>query len=266
MKRTISCIIFLAIGLSLFAFDFTTVGLTENGTKDVDGRTFTVLTDPTGRQILFQAIEEPSAERMTALRDLTASLPSWSGLEIAEIRAMNFGDRLEIQVIPAHFSYGGVDLSAAAPGGLRFLYAGSLTYDFNVMSGQFVVRVRGLYTGEGDLGAATESAFKDPGTYLVSKDPVALLKRISDLEARVDKAEADLKAAQDRVAGDEVALMAALNGGKAVNPKAVAFIADQRGADPSFDKKAAAAGLKSAGITASSKEIDVVFLVLFGER
>jgi len=252
MGRFIALALFALAATGLWAYDFSAAGFSLSGSRDVEGRSFTVLTDATGGEILFAADAEPDDSRIAALRTIAASVRGWKSLQVAQIRALNLPDRLQVIVIPAQFRRDGVDLLPALPAGLQFIYDGGTYYDFKVKSGQFVVRVRGLYIGEDGLAAAALSAFENPAAYGDSTDPAALLRRISDLEARP--------------ARDETALMAALNGGRPIDPAAIAKIQELKRANPSLDKASAAAQLKAQGLRFSSKELDTVFMVLFGER
>lgn len=95
--------------------------------------------------------------------------------------------------------------------------------------------------------------------------------RLDVLEKALDALEKNL-AAESKLRSEvlEAAIMAALNKGlfggpKPLNAEAVATLVELKTADPSLTKEAAAAALKAQGISLSSKEIGIVFLVKFGE-
>jgi hypothetical protein len=266
MKRLapFACLILLAA--SLFAYDFPSAGFAPSGTQSIDGRTYTKLTDPSGGVLLFASEAEPDDARMAALKSVAASLRSWKSMQPAQIRAINFANTLQVIVLPASFQSDGVDLAPAVPTGIQFFYNGTTTYDFKVKSGQYIVRVRGLYTGEDDLLAQTLAAFKNPAAFAEAADPVALLKRIAALEARAAGDEARIKTLEKRSEREETALMAALNGGTPVNPAAIARLSELRRNDPTLSKEKAAAQLGAENLVIKPSELDIAFFVLFGQR
>jgi hypothetical protein len=347
MKRTLAvfCSILFSGALALGAqgFDYSTVGLVDNGERTIDGRTYTSLNSEETGDVLLGLESDLSTERATALKAIATALRSWKSFTIAEIRAINFPDRLQIGVITSKFDVGDTNLQPAVPGGIQLYYSGLTEYDFKVKSGQFILRVRGVLTGEDDLVAAAEAAYKDPVAFLEARDPAYLLKRIVALDERAaaldEKASAldeqstaldeKAKALDERLAALEgsvsaidssaaandgstatladrfaalvarldavepqlaalegvakanaasaaaevqktnVALMAALNGGKLLSDDLVTRILTLKRADMTLDKIKLAAKLKEQKdlkVQPTTREIEIVLLVQFGEH
>jgi hypothetical protein len=63
----------------------------------------------------------------------------------------------------------------------------------------------------------------------------------------------------------QIALMAALAGGKPIKPEVVQKVMDIHKDNPALEHKNYGAKLKEATLSASQKEIDAVLLVMFGE-
>ncbi len=266
MKRLAVLACFVLLAASLSAYDFSSAGLSPSGTKVIDGRTFTELTDASGGVILFAAETEPDDARVAALKSIAASLRSWKSMQPAEIRAVNFADALQVIVFPASFQSEGVNLLSAVPTGIRFLFNGATAYDFKIKSGRYIVRVRGPYTCEAELTAQAVAAFKDPQAFTEASDPVALLKHIVALEARTAGDETRIRVLERRAERDETALMASLNGGTPINPAAVARLIELKRGDPTLDRAKAAARLDAEKLSVKPGELGIAFFVLFGER
>jgi hypothetical protein len=303
MKRLALAVAIASSALSIFAFDFTDSGFTQTGEKTVDGKTLAILADESGGEVLFQAEAEPSPARVAALRSIVAELRSWSDFQSSEVRAVNTADRLQITAIPSSFLISGTELAQALPGGIQLFYKTATEYDFKVKSGKYIVRVASVFTTEAELAAAALSAFKDPVAFISTRDPLYVAKALDDLEsriealetatfgeasnkkdARVNKAEEDLKALKDELATREAALaakdsqrdadlakaktaiLAALNGGKTISPDMMAKLIELKKADMTLDRKTLPKALKAAGVTLKDSEIAAIFLVEFGER
>ena len=213
MKR-IALVAAIALScLSVSAYDLTGTGLTQQGEKAEDGKTLAILADESGNEVLFDAEEEPSPQRIEALGALVAELRSWSSLEIAEIRAVNMKDRLQVTAVPSGFAVDGVALEKAIPGGIQLLYKSVAEYDFKVKSGKYLVRVASVFTGEKELEAAALAAFTDPVAFIATRDPLYVQKYLTDLSEKNEAAEAKIAALQadsDAKAADFEARIAAL--------------------------------------------------------
>ncbi|MDA8427398.1 MAG: hypothetical protein M0Z80_14825 [Treponema sp.] len=280
MRRLAPFAAFVLLAAGLWAQHFSAAGLSPAGTSVIDGRSYTKLTDPSGGAFFFSAEAEPSDARVTALKAIVASIRSWTTVQPSQIRAINFADSLEVLVMPSSFKSGDLDLTQALPSGIHLFYDGGTTYDFKVKSGQYIVRIRGLYTGESDLVAHAVDAYKNPQTYAAAYDPVAILRRLlalesrtagdaaklQSLEARLSGDDAAIAALQKRAQRDETALMAALNGGKPINPASVARLSELKRGDPSLSKARAATQLEAGKLGLKPAELDIAFFVLFGER
>jgi len=113
---------------------------------------------------------------------------------------------------------------------------------------------------ESDLAAAESGLAASEGNLAEAN------ARIAALEEKLAAAESAGAESSARIAARDVPLMAALNGAKPLNDKAVDKLIELKKANPALDKKGAAAALKAAGLPLSSKAVSAVFLVKFGER
>lgn len=281
MRRLASLAAFILIAAGVWAYDFAAAGFTVVGTTTIDGRSYTLLRDASGATLPFSAEVEPTDARMVALASVLNAVHGWQSIKPAQIRAINFADGLEFIVMPGSFTNGGLDLVKALPAGIELFYRGGASYyDFKLKSETYVVRVRGLYTGEGDLVAHIVDAYRNPQTYAAAYDPVALLRRLLSLEAQAANDAAKIKiletrlaaddaivaSLQKRVARDETALMASLDGGVPIDPAAITRLVQLKEANPALGKVDAETQLSAEKLGLSPRQLDAAFLVLFGEH
>ncbi len=291
MKRIALAAAIALSALSLFAYDLTGTGLSANGQRTEDGKTLDILADSSGGAVVFDVEADPAPDRIAALGAIVAEIRSWKDFQAAELRAINTADRLQVIAAPKSFLVGGVELAAAIPGGVQLFFDKATEYDFKVKSGKYLVRVASVFTTEAELAAAALAAYKDPASFIATRDPLYVQKVLDDYAARLDELEkatfgetTSQKEAKTSLAEQEIAaikekdaqrdadwakgkaaILAALNGAKPINPDAVAKLVELKQADPTLDKKGAPKALKAAGVTMSNQEIAAVFLVEFGE-
>jgi hypothetical protein len=123
---------------------------------------------------------------------------------------------------------------------------------------------------DGDLEQSIVTLGADLDAALAAKGD-ELAQSIADLDSKSETALKDFDLARGESEKRlEAALMAALNKGlfggpKPIDPIKVDKLIELKLADPSLTKALAAAALKAAAVTMSSKEIGIVFLVKFGE-
>lgn len=252
MKKAILCSLSLALAsFSLFAYDFTDSGFTLAPDSKTDGSAYTLI-DASGGNVNLMSEVDLSADRVAALKSLVAEVRSWKNVTIASVNADNRADSLQLSVLPSAITLANADLGSALPDGIRlYAVAGATEYDFKLLSGHYVIRLRGPYTGESDLESQISLAYGNPEGFLEANDPAFLSKKVSDLETRLGYARS--------------ALLSILSGGHAPNQQAVDKLDDLKRATPALNKADAAKQLKAAGFSLSAAEISAVFLVDFGE-
>jgi hypothetical protein len=258
MKRAFLAFALILSALAAFAYDFTGSGFTPAlGSPDL--KAGALLSDESGGQLTFSSDREPEESRVAALRAIVAELRSWKNIQVADIKAVDTAERLAITAMPRSIALGGSELGAALPGGIQLYYDGSTEYDFKLKSSRYVVRVRGIYTSEEDMEAVVLAAYKDPEAFILATDPASLQRRLEELEKRDALREAEKLRSRK-------ALLAALNGARAIDPALVAKLDELKTANPKLSKADAVKALKAAGHTASLAEVSAVYLVDFGEE
>ncbi len=262
---------FFAVVLGASAIDFTPYGFSQTGTRNVDGIDYAVLSDQGGGEVLFSQSADPTNARLQALESIVAMLRSWNGLSIASIRATNDAAQLMVTALPSSLLSGTTDLAKALPGGLIFWYDGSVDYDFRILSGNYAVRMVGLFTTPADLLASMSQAYADPETWLVTSDPAYPLKQSVAQAARITALENSVSQLQASAAQLQTSLMTALNSGSFGNfnpvpQAAITWVLAKKAANPALKKADLVAAAKTEKVQVSDKELGIILLVEFGER
>lgn len=261
MRRILFAAALFAAAASATALDLSAYGFAKTGEKSIGKTTFSVLADTAGGTILLDAEADPTPDRAQALRTLVTEVRSWKDIKASAIQAVNTADLLTLTVIPASFDVEGVSLAGAVPGGIQLFFDTSAEYGFKVLTGNYLVRVDGPYTSEAQLESTALSAFKDPISFVAARDPASLQNMLKGDIAAMKADILALKAENERL---KAAAIAALNGGKPVKPDVEAKIAELMKAKPDLDKPGVVAGLKTAGIKATSGEINAILIVDYG--
>ncbi|HUX37431.1 MAG TPA: hypothetical protein VMV44_05965 [Rectinemataceae bacterium] len=255
---------FFLIVLGVSAVDFAPYGFSQTGTRNVEGIDYAVLGDQGGGEVLFSQSADPTVARLQALKAIVSMLRSWDGLTISSIRATNDAAQLMVTAMPSSLLSGTTELAKALPGGLVFWYDGSIDYDFRIMSGNYAVRMVGLFTTSADLLGSMAQAYADPETWLMTSDPTFAIKQSAAIGARVAVLEASISRLQ-------VSLMTVLNSGTfttltPVSQAAIDWVSAKKAANPSMKKADLAAAAKKEKVQVSDKELGIILLVKFGER
>jgi hypothetical protein len=279
-------------------------GLSLLGRKTEGSGEFLILSDSPGFDFMLKVEAEPDQARVTAILAFIASLRSYPGLDIKELRIITRQDGFQALLVPSRFVSATTNLMPALPGGIQFYWAkSSMEYDFRVLASRIFVRVKGIYTNCDDLGVLTARILADPQAYILATSPLLILQRLQEAEARLDAIdksiagpaeapgataspgsahlsvlETRLEALEAKAAENEATIAAlkaesfsmgqnaikALNGKKALPDAAVAKVIELRRAEPKLDKAVILEKLKEAGLVLQPKELDMVLLVFFG--
>ena len=105
---------------------------------------------------------------------------------------------------------------------------------------------------------AYHDALKAAASGLAARDGT-----IAPLEAKVEAAEESFEQSEAQRLKERPAILAALNGSKPIDAKAVARLDELVKANPAVTKSEAAKALKAEGFSLTSLEISAVFLVDF---
>lgn len=200
MRRSIMiAIAFLALAGNSYAVDFAQYGFEPQGEKRVDGLPYTVLKDASGLLVLYYADIDPTEKDMLGLKAAIAVVAGWEGVTVAEFRYMIRSGVASAVIIPSRVTFDGKNLLPYVQSGIRFNFGDSMEYDFRIRSGDFSLRVKGVYSSEKALLSAVDSAAQDPANYFAKRDPQYLLTRIEELEEALASSDGAFATYRDQV-------------------------------------------------------------------
>ncbi|MEI6387500.1 MAG: hypothetical protein WCQ50_12740 [Spirochaetota bacterium] len=238
----------LAIGASVSATDFSSIGMSVAGTRTENGTDWTLLDDGAG-EIVYSAQLDPDAKRLSTMGSIIKALRATDGLTISRLEVTNNPDQLRITVFPKTFVVEGQNLRSAVPGGLSFWYAKNAEYDFRVISGAYAIRMSGLFTTMSELVKTVKLAWTDPVAFLLQRDPQYAVRRITEISIAVDTLRKDLEDQATKTATNFEETRAALDAASSEAKSALeAAIEEQTAA------LAAASEEQRAALAAASEE------------
>ena len=248
---------------SLYAHDWSAEGLTENGTKAVNGESLLELTDAEGKKVFIQysgGLDESTIGNVLEIRKVFLG---WKNISADRVKFLVSGARMDIAVFPGTFTCGERDMLGYVSAGMQFIYTDSLEYNFRITLENLFIRVRGAYVDEASLCEKMLEAVKNPHDYIRKRDPEYILTRLDRLEERNDRLEKENRLLRN-------AVMAMHNSGffrgtTPVSSEVVNRIVEMKKAKPSLTVKQIEEELEKEKIMASSKEISLVLAVYFNE-
>lgn len=276
MKAILSKSVYIAIVLALFsapvfAASFEDAGInvlsqrregtgTAYNLKDSSGNEFTAVVEGT---LTDRAVENVSI--------LVKRFYGWNYLKPASVRLIILPDQIEAAILFLESTYKGVAVHPHLPSGMQFFLRDTLEYDFRIMSQNNFIRLRGWYYSEDELLNRVTAAIRNPGQFIKAQDPEYLFNVLSALEK--DFAELSghyqklLSAAEDLVLLREAVLTLNNKGifgpGKPIAQETVDKIVELKQTNPELTRKDMASRLKEEGVSATAREISLVYAVFF---
>lgn len=237
--------------------------LTPEGEVAIDGKPWVVYSDPGGMRVLVaRPIPGYAIER---LERVVSFVRAWKVIAPSEIRADFSGGEEggDYVVIVSRVTSASKDYATHIPSGIRLRFSGTLLYDFRVKSGDYFVRVRGVLVDDASLVEEIAMAVDYPAAYIAERDPSWAASRILELEGTIESSRLAIGALRESLA-------AHMNKGLFGRPRPVSaamveLVYRLKLEKPDADRAMALVYAKSMGHTTSTKEIDIIFSVWFGE-
>ncbi|SIQ58077.1 hypothetical protein SAMN05920897_11132 [Alkalispirochaeta americana] len=130
--------------------------------------------------------------RFLQLHEFLAALP---GLQIGRVRLSVEGRRITAGVVPREYLLQGVDYRPYLPGGMRFVFEDSWSYDFRLMVENFSLRIHGQFLTPRQLSERVVGAVENPAGYIRSSDPYYLAQRLEQQQRDMEALEEALRVA-----------------------------------------------------------------------
>ncbi len=271
-------------------------GITPVSSDSAAGKTVSVYAFPSGLRFSVESSGPVDADAVDSALNLIDQLSSWKSVDPAVLRFRVEGKTATLRVIPSAFTVDGKDLKPFVPSGLLFSVEGeAVEYDFRVKSGPYFLRFNGRLQTESSFLERLGRAIDDPAAFALENDPDYLSRRIAELQEALEASDAKIAglesalaerdermkaavAASDASDAETAAAVASLRRAamavyskglfgapKPIPDEIVAGIAALRAERPSIAADELAAALKEKGIAASSKQINAVLAVIYGE-
>ncbi len=287
MKKTALLLTTFCLGLSTiapaFAADWKKLGLEVLEEKKEGDKSSLRLKDSSGREFALTFIGEPAGKKLNEVVGLKNRILGWNFIKARSLRILISGDALDAHLVPATFACGKKDVLPFLPGGLILRQSGdALQYNFRLVVKNVFVRIKGVMSiasaktsagkkGPGDeiCGKATE-ALANPAAYARKRDPEYILRKLDELEARLEKLKLEngrLRASRDRLRYALITLHNAgfFSGPTPPDPRVVERIVALKKAEPALKPDGILTKLRAEKLDASSKVVRLVFAVYFNE-
>jgi len=266
------------IGLGAYALDLASYGYQVLGIHQENELTVYEAKDTAGLSFAVASAAPLTGENMQVLHVILSTFEQWQYLKVSRIRIVfSANNHADILVIPASFTYKGVDLSTYMPSGMQFFYDGYLGYDFRMYKDNLFLRLKGQVFDENDFASRLLNAVNNPVLYVQTTSPEYLLKQISDLGTKIEELTGETKTLVGTVASLRRQLDVMSHGLVSLNnrgffgtiypvdAKAIDRVVALKTQNPSMTQEQVAAALDKEGIKISSNAIRLVFGIYFND-
>lgn len=262
----------------IFGVDISDYGFTVVSSFREQGSTVHVVRDQSGNTFEFIGDSVNNRQAQIILR-VMRDFSKLRYLKFESIRIVLAEESIEALLVPASFTYEGVDFTQYLPSGLQFYYKDYLEYDFRMYISKLFVRVREQYLDEASLARNMLEAVNDPIAYIRTHDPdyiimkfISIDEKIGVLEEEITRLEEQLAAAaaeaeantqQLKMSTVQVSSQGMFGKIKEMDAAAVEKVIALKTADPSLTKEDAVAKLKEENLKLTSNQVLIVFTVFF---
>lgn len=248
---------------SLWAIDWQGYNLEVVQQTNKNGIPLVVLKDTRG--FVFSVENTPLLleEQVGVLLRIKDMIAQWSRIVPESVSFIPTENGLEILVLPKVVIYRGENMVSYIPAGMRFSWRMGLVYDFRMIVGTNLVRMRAAYENEEELLSRMHRAVKYPALYMRSDDMDILLQKVEEVEERQLVLEAENTALKKL-------WLAYLNRNffgqlRPIADEKIDRVVATKKNNPHWGRKDIYQKLTSEGLRISQKEVDLILLVYFGE-
>jgi prefoldin subunit 5 len=163
------------------AADLASLGVTVLSSQPDGARVVYELKDAQGNRLTVVGDQQVTDEQAKAVLYLRDSLTGWKSMKAPGLRVTLNGTAAQALVIPATYSYDGMDFTKLIPSGMQFYLGVLLEYDFRMKVGSIFLRMKGQFFDEDQLGTRMASAARDPVKFLEQTDPEYLYRTLQEV-------------------------------------------------------------------------------------
>ena len=257
--KTHLCAVFVFFLLTggAFAYDWAGKGLSVAGEAKEGEATVLTLKDAEGRSFTVNAVAEIDEAAGNKIIELKNAFFAWNTIKIGSMAFEKKADALNIAILPAEFSYKGLNILEYMPAGISLSFTDALVYNFRITRSNIFIRIYGEYVDEQELCEKIYEGASNPAGYIRKREPEYFLSRINEL-----------KTANERLTA---AVLAMHNtgflgfGASPIDKKAIARVIELKKQSPGMSRGDLERALEKEKIKISGKELDLILSVFFNE-
>jgi len=253
------------------AFEWKSEGMDIKETGAAEGENYIILQDRSLNEIKVRYEGEFSDNWAAAVIKLNKRFREWNYMKPEKLEFFLNGSTLEVLVIPASFTYKGINFVPHIPAGMTFLYDYDLRYNFRVNKNEFFLRLSDKFIDEVSICERIKEAVDDPIAYMKKREPEYFLRKLNELEEAQAKT---LKEHKDSVENFNKLVNAVMYyqnsgflgfGNAPVKNQVIKRVIELKTADSKITKDKIKAQLETEKIEVKEKEIEIILNVFYNE-
>lgn len=278
------CLLMTLLGSFIYAGDLENNNLLIKSSQEINSRYETVITTPESGDIIVLSDTDLTTYQKDLISKTYETFYRWDELKIKESQ-MIFEDRkLSIIIKPKMLFYQDIEITPFLPSGIQLYYETFYEYDFRMFKDLFFMRLKGQFYLKEDFLNEIFNAVSDPILYVQIHDPSYLIRQIEELKninTEQDKTTSTLQEYINNLEMKHLELLEmyqklsnsliSLNNrsflGSLIefNQDHIKDVVKLKTETPTVTVKEVISILKTSDIKVSSKLVESVFMVYFGE-
>lgn len=265
-KIIIASILVFAVSQSsfLFAVDWSAKKAAVKSEDLKDGEKIFIITDDNGKDFMLKYTSEITDKQADAILNLNKGFYTWKYMKVKQISFTITNDLIEVNVIPASFTYKNQNFMPHLPSGMLFSYADSLVYNFRISKSNYFVRINNNMSTEEALCENIAEVLLNPLEYLRKREPEFIFRKLTQLEEELASTNEKLDKLTYGVLGIHNTGFLGF-GNNLIDKNAIAKVVELKKGNPALKKKEIAAILEKEKIELSNQEIELILNVYFNE-
>ncbi len=257
------CMMIVPFGDAM-SVDWEKLGFSVVSSGERGGENFVQLRDSRKRLVKVRYFGELEKKWGKIISRLDARLGNMKFLKVDKMDFFQNKNSLEILVIPKKFTYKGINFLPHLPGGLVFIYDRDLSYNFRFNKDNYFIRIKDKFYGEQFLCDNLKEVHEDPIAYLKKREPKFFLKKLNELEKKINSLIKSHENLQNAVLYYENTGFLGFGNTK-IDRVLIRNVIEIRKEKPEMDAEEILKALDKKKIKASEKEIELILNVFYGD-
>jgi len=248
----------LVWGMDWSVYEVTVVSKTNR-----NYRPLVILQDKKGFVFSVEDEDTISEEQVKSLLEIKDYVSRWSRVAVESLVFVPVDTGWDVLLFPRAVMYKGNNLASYLPAGMRFLWRGSLVYDFRMLVATNLLRIRGSYENEEELLSHMNRAVQYPLLYMRSDDMDIVLQKLETVEERSILLQAENEALKKL-------WLAYLNRNffgqlRPIKNELIERVVKLKEEYPYWGRRDIYEKVRQEGLKVSQKEVDLILLVYFSQ-